>query len=133
MVISLKQISLKEDILYRFIPYIIIFLASIFGGIVLFYNGFPRGDDVAYHFSTIYDMYLDLKSGSIASISDTLACGFGFGKNLFYSPLVHLSTAVLAILLEPFGVSLLNALKFNLFISIFISGIFMYRFSMHIS
>ena len=133
MVTSLKKIRLKEDILYRFIPYIIIFLASIFGGIVLFYNGFPRGDDVAYHFSNIYDMYLDLKSGSIASISDTLACGFGFGKNLFYSPLVHLSTAVLAIILEPFGVSLLNALKFNLFISIFISGIFMYRFSMHIS
>lgn len=133
MVISLKQIRLKDDILYRFIPYIIIFLASIFGGIVLFYNGFPKGDDVAYHFSNIYDMYLDLKSGSIASISDTLACGFGFGKNLFYSPLVHLSTAVLAIILEPFGVSLLNALKFNLFISIFISGIFMYRFSMHIS
>ena len=132
MVLALKQES-KKDILYRLIPYILILLASIFGGIVLFYTGFPRGDDVAYHFSNIYDMYLDLKSGSIAPISDTLASGFGFGKNLFYSPLVHLTTALLAIILEPFGVTLLGALKFNLFISIFLSGIFMYRFGMHIS
>jgi len=132
MELTLKRFNVKEKI-YKIIPYLLIFIASIFGNIVLFHDGFPFGDDIAFHFSNIYDMYLDLKEGSISPISDLLASGLGFGKNLFYSPLVHLTTVVIAILFEPFGMTLLGALKLNLFLSVFLSGIIMYRFGMHIS
>ena len=132
MELTLKRFNVKEKI-YKIIPYLLIFIASIFGNIILFHDGFPFGDDIAFHFSNIYDMYLDLKEGSISPISDLLASGLGFGKNLFYSPLVHLTTCMIAILFEPFGMSLLGALKLNLFLSVFLSGIIMYRFGMHIS
>lgn len=133
MELCLNQKAKEDNLILRFIPYILIILASICACFILFYKGFPMGDDLHYHFSNIYDMYLDLKSGGIRYISSRLASGLGFGKNLFYSPLSHLSTCVLAILLEPLGVSLLNALKINLFLSVLVSGFIMYRFGMHLS
>ena len=110
MELCLNQQKKGENLIIRFIPYLLIIVASLSASFVLFYKGFPMGDDLHYHFSNIYDMYLDLKSGSISLISSRLASGLGFGKNLFYSPLSHLSTAILGIALEPFGISLLDSL-----------------------
>ncbi len=117
----------------RILPYLVIFIISLVGVLVSFYNGYPAGDDTYFHISNIYDIYLSLKSGNISPISANLASGLGVGKQLFYAPLAHYIPAVLGIILEPLGFSLLDAFKLTLFLSVFISAIFMYRFSMHIS
>ena len=132
MSLETDRIDLKE-LLSKIIPYILIIVASFFAGRILFYKGYPLGDDIAFHFSNIYDMYIDLKNGNISPISDNLASGLGFGKNLFYSPLLHVTTCISAILLESFGISILQALKINLFASIIFSGIIMYHFGLHVS
>ena len=117
----------------KIIPYIALFIISLLGVLVCFYNGYPTGDDTYFHISNIYDIYLQLKSGDISPISANLASGLGVGKQLFYSPLAHYIPATLGVILEPLGISLLTAFKITLFLSVFISACFMYRFSMHIT
>lgn len=119
--------------LKKIIPYIILFFISLIGCMVIFYDGYPIGDDTNFHFANIYDIYTQLKSGGLSPISGNLASGYGVGKQLFYSPIAHLVPALFGVILEPFGVSLLGAFKFTLFVSVFISGIFAYRFSYHVS
>ena len=115
------------------IPYLLLFVVSLVGCLVSFYDGYPIGDDTNFHFANIYDIYTQLKEGGLSPISGYLASGYGVGKQLFYSPIAHLIPALLGVILEPFGVTLLGAFKISLFISVFMSSIFMYRFSMHIS
>ena len=117
----------------RLLPYFMMFVISLVGVLVCFYDGYPTGDDTYFHISNIYDIYLQLKSGHLSPISGSMASGLGVGKQLFYAPLAHYIPAILGVMLEPFGVSLLSAFKLTLFLSVFISAIFMYRFSMHIS
>ena len=117
----------------RIVPYILLFFVSLIGCMIIFYDGYPIGDDTNFHFANIYDIYLQLKSGNLSVISGNLASGLGVGKQMFYSPIAHLVPAMFGIILEPFGVSLLGAFKFTLFLSVFISGIFAYRFAYHVS
>lgn len=123
-----RQFNIK-----KLIPYISLFIISLLGVLICFYNGYPVGDDTYFHISNIYDIYLQIKTGSLSPISSNLVNGVGYGKQLFYSPLAHYIPAVLGVMLEPLGISLLTSFKITLFLSVFISAIFMYRFSMHIT
>lgn len=117
----------------KLMPYLFFLLVTIIGSLILFYEGYPSGDDSYFHFANVYDYYYQLKNNSLNPISSNLASGLGVGKQLFYAPLPHLVPALLGVILEPFGVSLLSAFKLTFFISVYISGIFMYRFSLHIT
>lgn len=109
-------------------PYLIIFAVSLLSGIILFYEGFPYGDDFYFHLPNIIDKYLSLKSDEpFSAISGNLALGYGYGQGLFYSPIPHLSVAVTAVIFEPFGITLFGALKLILFTSAFFSGVFAFR------
>ena len=109
-------------------PYLIIFAVSLLSSIILFYEGFPYGDDFYFHLPNIIDKYLSLKSDEpFSAISGNLALGYGYGQGLFYSPIPHLSVAFTAVIFEPFGITILGALKLILFIGAFFSGVFAFR------
>lgn len=121
-------------ILNKTFPYVLMFVFSAFACYLLFMtSGYPNGDDSDYHFANIYDQYVALLEGNSSPISPYLASGVGVGKQLFYSPIPHLVIAIVGINLSVFNVSLLTSFKFVLLLSVFISGIFMYHFAMHIS
>lgn len=127
--INRRSIDLKIGIL-KTLPYIIILLASLISSCILFYQGFPIGDDTAFHISHIWFLFEELKNNTSTLVSN-LNYGIGYGKGLFYSPFSHLIVAIFGVVLSPFGISLLTCYKIVIFLSIFISGIFMYRFVMH--
>ena len=125
-----KKIS---SVFKKILPYLLMLVLSAIAAELLFYKGFPSGDDVKFHYANIYDLYLSLKEGKSLEISSMLIGGLGYGRGLFYSPLSHLSVAFVAILFENFGLTLMAAFKLVIFLSIFVSGIFMYHFSLKIS
>lgn len=117
----------------KIIPYLLIFLFSCVGSFILFYKGLNTGDDIVYHLGNIMDEYVSLSSGhGLSPISGNLAMGLGVGNRLFYSPLPHLSIALMALLMSLFSVSILVSYKIVLFLSIFLSGILMYRFGIRL-
>ncbi len=118
----------------KYLPYLLLLLFTFFACYLLFIaKGYPNGDDSDYHFANIYDQYKALLEGNTSLISPYLASGVGVGKKLFYSPIPHLVVASLGVILKPFNISLLTSFKIVIFLSIYISGIFMYRLGMHIS
>ena len=120
--------------LKKYLPYVILLLFTFFSCCLLFITkGYPNGDDSDYHFANIYDQYKALLEGNTSLISPYLASGVGVGKKLFYSPIPHLIVAGLGVILKPFNISLLSSFKIIIFLSVFISGIFMYHLGMHIS
>ena len=129
---KIKNYFNKEVILNIF-AYIVIFMASLSISALLFMEGFPHGHDTEFHFANIYDAYYNLINNHYSPISANLGSGVGIGKGLFYSPLPHLTVALVGVLLKPFNVSLMTSFKLVLFLSYFISGIFMYRLGLRIT
>jgi len=127
-----KKINNKKymKLIYEIIPYILILLLTFVACQLNFKGGYPSGDDIRFHTSNIYDWYLDLKGDRTSLISSNMAGGIGVGKRLFYSPFAHFVPAFIAYL---FKISILKSMKITLFLSVFISGIFMYRFALKIS
>lgn len=128
-----REISIqREDKILEFIkflrPYIILFVITFIACELLFYVGFPQGDDTTFHFANIYELYDSIKTNHSLSISHDLIQGLGYGKGLFYSPLAHLSVALIGIIFSPMNMSLLTAFKLTIFLSVYISGIFSYIF-----
>ena len=76
--------QLRKQISYKLIPLIILFLFSIASGFVLFYKGYPLGDDSYFHFAQIEDIYLAIKRNDYNVISSAIGGGFGYGKRLFH-------------------------------------------------
>ena len=78
-------------------------------------------------------MFIAIKNKeSLLILSETFG-GIGYAKGMFYSPLSHTSVALTGVLLEPFGISLMQSFKLIIFMTLFLSGVFMYRLSMHIT
>ncbi|MFA5481697.1 MAG: hypothetical protein WC282_04900, partial [Bacilli bacterium] len=74
-----------------------------------------------------------LNSGSIPRISSYLAESLGVGNRLFYSPLFHLFSSLIYFVTHGMGGNAVDAIKTVMFISVFISGIFMYRFILKVT
>ncbi|MCI5744982.1 MAG: hypothetical protein MR270_01715 [Erysipelotrichaceae bacterium] len=115
-------------------PYILIFLFSLMGTYLIFYKGINTGDDYRFHFANIIEQYETLLSKhELSPISGILAMGLGSGTRLFYSPLPHLTVALLSLFMRLYNLGIIAAYKMVIVLTVFISGIFMYRFAMHFS
>lgn len=120
-----------KKILLESIPYIIILIATLLGNYLYFYNGLNLGDDFKFHFANIQEQYKLLKEGkSISVISGYIGIGLGSGTRLFYAPIPHFIVAFIAYILN---INVISSYKLVMFTLIFISGIFMYRFSLAIT
>lgn len=121
-----------KKFLLSMIPYIIILIMSICGTYIVFYEGIPMGHDYKFHVSNMIEQYETIVSGhKLSPISGIVSMGLGTGTRLFYAPLPHLTVTILALFLRLFDGSLLDAYKCVIVLSVFISGIFSYRFAMH--
>ena len=134
VLVKTKYVENKwQKIAFDILPYIVILIASMIAGVLLFYEGTPTGDDIGFHYANIYYMFKAIKNNeSLLILSETFG-GIGYAKGLFYSPLSHTVVALTGVLLEPFGITLMQSFKIVIFITLFLSGVFMYRFSMHIT
>ena len=113
-------------------PYIIILFLTLIGCNLVFYKGLPIGDDIYYHLPNILDKYNTILDGHLLSgISGNLAGGIGSGAGLFYSPLSHITTIIIGLIIKIFGATIISAYKITIVLSVFLSGVFMYRFAMH--
>lgn len=119
------------SIFKRCIPYILLLLFSFIGNSLVFAVGLNTGDDYYFHTTNILDEYQTLLNGKgLVEISGNLATGLGIGKGLFYSPLSHFTVTIVAVCFRVFGMSLVAAYKFVLVGSVFLSGVFAYRFAL---
>lgn len=119
-------------ILKKSIPYIIILFFTLLGCNLVFYKGLPIGDDFFYHLPNILDKYNTISEGhALSGISGNLAGGIGSGAGLFYSPLSHIAVVIIELIIKIFGLGIISAYKIAIVLSVFFSGVFMYRFAMH--
>ena len=128
-----KEIIKKENKFIKLLPFLVILTFSLIGSYTFFYDGYPIGDDYSFHFSNVLDIVKQLEEGNLSVISSNLASGYGVGKQLFYSPLSHISCAFIFMIIKNFGCDLTLAFKINAFISIFVSNIFTYILTYKIS
>ncbi len=120
------------DLLKKSVPYMIILGMTLLTCNTVFYDGLPYGDDFYYHFANMLDKYNSIiENHTLKGISGNLAQGIGSGGGLFYSPLSHITVVILAVILKVFGVTLVSAYKITVVGSVFLSGVFTYRFTMH--
>ncbi|NCA97271.1 MAG: hypothetical protein EOM77_03715, partial [Bacteroidia bacterium] len=128
-----RQLDIRKTII-RFMPYIIILGLSFAALYVYFYDGILIGDDLHFHLANISDEFLSLlNEGSISRISTYLASNLGMGTRLFYSPLFHLCASIIYFVTNGIGGNAVDAVKVVMFISVFVSGIFMYRLVLKVS
>jgi hypothetical protein len=124
----LKRIAIK------IVPYIFFLGLSCAALYVFFYEGLIGGDDIKFHLANINDQFTSLvNEGSIPRISSYLASNLGMGTRLFYSPLFHILASLLYFVTHVMGSTIIGAIKVVLFISVFLSGIFMYRFLLKVT
>lgn len=120
-----------KNILLKIIPYIVLLIATLLGNYLYFYNGLNLGDDFKFHFGNIQEIYKLLNEGKpISEISGYIGMGLGSGTRLFYAPIPHYIVALMAFILN---ISVISSYKLVMFILIFISGVFMYRFALSIT
>ncbi|MFA5421396.1 MAG: hypothetical protein WC344_01180 [Bacilli bacterium] len=118
----------------RIFPYILFLGLSFIALYVYFYGGVLIGDDLHFHLANISDEYLSLlNEGSIPRISTYLASNLGVGNRLFYSPLFHFLSALVYFVTHGLGGNAVTAIKVVMFISVFVSGVFMYRFVLKVT
>lgn len=114
------------------LPYLLIFIMTLCGMCVVFYDGIYKGHDYKFHMSNIIEQYETILSGkNLSPISGIVSMGLGTGTRLFYSPLPHLTVTIIALFYRIFDGTIIDAYKTVLVLSVFISGIFAYRFAMH--
>lgn len=118
-----------KKIFNKSVPYLLILLFTMAGTYIVFLSGFGHGDDIYFHIANVYDKYLAIiENQGLSGISANIAQGLGSGNALFYSPLPHYTVAIIAAL---FNISVIQAFKVVIVITVYLSGVIMYRFAMH--
>lgn len=109
--------------------YLVIILISLLPAIVLLNKGFvTSGHDNAFHFAQIQDLYDSWKAGQFNYYLNYEANHFmGMGVRLMYAPFSHIITVIIGFMIIPFGFTLTSAMKLVIYLSIVLSGIFMYH------
>lgn len=133
MKLRLAKISFRDGAANIF-PYLILLILSFLALYVFFYEGLLQGDDIVFHLANISDEYLSIiNQGSISRISTYLGSNLGIGTRLFYSPLFHLLASLLYASTQWLGTDAVEAIKIVMFVSVFVSGLFMYRFLLKVT
>lgn len=110
--------------------YYIIFIVSFLLSAPLFVSGFIEAHDLPVHISRVVATVEGFKDGQLLpKIGPDLMNGFGYAWNIFYAPL----SAYIPAFLSFFLPSYIGAVKLFIFLTLFLSGIFMHKFVFNIS
>lgn len=106
--------------------YYFIFIVSLLLSSPLFMRGFYSAHDINVHVFRIIGTVVALHEMQFPPfIAPNLAGGFGYAWNIFYPPLSAYIPAIFKIILPTY----IGALKLFIFLTTFLSGIFMFRFA----
>ena len=92
-----------------------------------------NGHDTIYHVANIYGLLDSPESIFQAKILPGIANNFGYGSPLFYPQFTHIITAFFAQGLSLFSLNILYSLKITHFLSMYFSGVFMYKLVKEVS
>ena len=128
----MKKINqlIQKFIKSKYLCYILILFLTIIIMAPIFTMDLTRNNDYKIHLSRILGIDCSIKEGNIPPIIDVeFMNGFGYALNLFYGPLTTYIPIILFNILGKVGL----ALKVFTFITVFLSGIAMYKFAFKVS
>lgn len=113
----------------RCIAYLCIALVVAFALSIFFSSGYPNGDDVGYHASSVAGVanhsFFDILT---SKINGCIANDLGYGEGIFYPPFTHIVAALIYKVVRVFGFDVFFALKISYFLILSCAGVFMYEF-----
>ena len=92
-----------------------------------------EGHDTAYHVANIYGLIDSIDTIFKAKILPGIANNFGYGSPIFYPQFTHIVAALFAQGLSLFSLNVLYSLKITHFLSMYFSGVFMYKLIKEVS
>ena len=129
----MKNLFTKEHFL-KWLPLLIVILASIISCYTLLFNGMPHGDDIVFHLSQIEDVYLGFQRGFFGSSTNHVFFGiFALDNCGYYGPFPHHFAAVIQTIFSFAGANAIGAYKFTIVFFTIINAIFAYLLAMQIS
>ena len=122
------------NIFKKYFPYVVLVIAALLSCYVYFLPGIAGGDDIAFHLSMVNDVVFGLKHGYFGLSTNHLFMGgfalYNFG---FYGPVTHYGAGLFVLLFNWAGATPLVGLKFMIFSSGILGGIYMYKLALKMS
>ncbi len=109
--------------------YCLIFLISLLLMCPLLSSLYFRGHDTGYHIANILAISDNLSYHNLLNLKifPMIAHNFGYGAGIFYPQLAHITASIIYLLIKPFGLNVITAIKITDFFCIFISNALMYK------
>lgn len=124
----------RLNIFKTFFPYVVLVIAGLLSCYVYFLPGVAGGDDISFHLSMVNDVVYGIRHGYFGLSTNHLFMGgfalYNFG---FYGPVTHYGAGIFVLLFSWAGATPLVGLKFMIFASGVVGGIYMYKLALKMS
>ena len=118
----------------KYFPYVVIIIASILSCFVYICNGLAAGDDIGFHLSMVNDLIYGFDHGYFGySTNHVFMGGFALYNFAYYGPVTHYGAAIYTYLFRWAGATPSDGLKFMIFASAILGGIYMYKLALKMS
>ena len=122
------------NIFKAYFPYVVLVVAALLSCYIYFLPGIAGGDDIAFHLSMVNDVVYGFRHGYFGLSTNHLFMGgfalYNFG---FYGPVTHYGAGLFVLLFSWAGATPLVGLKFMIFSSGILGGIYMYKLALKMS
>ena len=132
--VSMTKKELLISIFKKYFPYVIVVAAAILSCFIYFWNGLAGGDDIAFHLSMTNDVLYGFDHGYFGYSTNHLHMGgFALFNFAFYGPVTHYGAAIFTYIFRGWGATPSDGLKFMVFASAILGGIYMYKLALKMS
>lgn len=122
------------NIFKTFFPYLVLVVAGLLSCYIYFLPGIAGGDDISFHLCMVNDVVYGIRHGYFGLFTNHLFMGgfalYNFG---FYGPVTHYGAGLFVVLFSWAGATPLVGLKFMIFASGILGGIYMYKLALKMS
>ena len=122
------------NIFKTFFPYLVLVVAGLLSCYIYFLPGIAGGDDISFHLCMVNDVVYGIRHGYFGLSTNHLFMGgfalYNFG---FYGPVTHYGAGLFVVLFSWAGATPLVGLKFMIFASGILGGIYMYKLALKMS
>ena len=122
------------NIFKTFFPYLVLVVAGLLSCYIYFLPGIAYGDDIMFHISMVNDVVYGIRHGYFGlSTNHFFMGGFALYNFGFYGPVTHYGAGLFVVLFSWAGATPLVGLKFMIFASGILGGIYMYKLALKMS
>ena len=126
---TIKEFFLK--LFYKYFPYLVVIAAAILSCWVFCYEGIAHGDDLTFHLCMTNDILYGFEHGYFGlSTTHIFMGGFALNNTGFYGPVTHYGAAIFVYLFKGMGATPIEGIKFMIFVSGILGGIYMYKLAL---